>query len=67
MEGPFIYYLYISDMMFVILLIQQFSVIIQRYIIYIYIKHGVGSYIVQLDFSATFDRVSHCGLLFKLK
>ena len=25
------------------------------------------SYIVQLDFSATFDRVSHSGLLFKLK
>ena len=26
-----------------------------------------GSYIVQLDFSAAFDRVSHNGLLFKLK
>ena len=25
------------------------------------------SYIVQLDFSAAFDRVSHSGLLFKLK
>ena len=25
------------------------------------------SYIAQLDFSAAFDRVSHCGLLFKLK
>ena len=28
---------------------------------------GTESYIVQLDFSATFDRVSHSGLLFKLK
>ena len=25
------------------------------------------SYIVQLDSSAAFDRMSHCGLLFKLK
>ena len=25
------------------------------------------SHIVQLDFSAVFDRVSYCGLLFKLK
>ena len=25
------------------------------------------SYIVQLDFSAAFDRVSHIGLVFKLK
>ena len=28
---------------------------------------GMESYIVQLDFSAAFDRVSHSGLLFKLK
>ena len=28
---------------------------------------GIESYIVQLDFSAAFDRVSHSGLLFKLK
>ena len=28
---------------------------------------GMGSYLVQLDFSAAFDRVSHSGLLFKLK
>ena len=28
---------------------------------------GMGSYIVELDFSAAFDRVSHSGLLFKLK
>ena len=28
---------------------------------------GMESYIVQLDFSAAFDRVSHRGLLFKLK
>ena len=28
---------------------------------------GMESYIVQLDFSAAFDRVSHGGLLFKLK
>ena len=28
---------------------------------------GMEYYIVQLDFSATFDRVSHSGLLFKLK
>ena len=28
---------------------------------------GVESHIVQLDFSAAFDRVSHSGLLFKLK
>ena len=27
----------------------------------------MGSYIVQLDFSAVFDRVSHSGLSFKLK
>ena len=26
---------------------------------------GMESYIVQLDFSAAFDRVSHSGLLFK--
>ena len=28
---------------------------------------GMESYNVQLDFSAAFDRVSHSGLLFKLK
>ena len=28
---------------------------------------GMEFYIVQLDFSAAFDRVSHSGLLFKLK
>ena len=28
---------------------------------------GMESYIVQLDFSAAFDRVSNSGLLFKLK
>ena len=28
---------------------------------------GMASYIVQLDFSAALDRVSHSGLLFKLK
>ena len=28
---------------------------------------GMESYIVQLDFSAAFDRVSRSGLLFKLK
>ena len=28
---------------------------------------GMESYIVQLDFSAAVDRVSHRGLLFKLK
>ena len=28
---------------------------------------GMESYIVQLDFSAAFDRVSHSGLSFKLK
>ena len=28
---------------------------------------GMESYIVQLDISAAFDRVSHSGLLFKLK
>ena len=28
---------------------------------------GMESYIVQLDFSAVFDGVSHSGLLFKLK
>ena len=28
---------------------------------------GMESYIVQLDFSAAFERVSHSGLLFKLK
>ena len=28
---------------------------------------GMESYIVQLDISAAFDGVSHCGLLFKLK
>ena len=28
---------------------------------------GMDSYIVQIDFSAAFDRVSHSGLLFKLK
>ena len=28
---------------------------------------GMESYIVQLDFSAAFDRLSHSGLLFKLK
>ena len=28
---------------------------------------GMESYIVQLDFSAAFDRVSHSGVLFKLK
>ena len=28
---------------------------------------GIESYIVQLDFSAAFDRVSHSGLLFILK
>ena len=28
---------------------------------------GMESYIVQLDFTAAFDRVSHSGLLFKLK
>ena len=28
---------------------------------------GMNSYIVQLDFSVAFDRVSHSGLLFKLK
>ena len=28
---------------------------------------GMESYIVQLDFSAAFDRVSHSGLLFKFK
>ena len=28
---------------------------------------GTESYIVQLDFIATFDRVSHIGLVFKLK
>ena len=28
---------------------------------------GMESYILQLDFSAAFDRVSHSGLLFKLK
>ena len=28
---------------------------------------GMGPYIVQLDFSAAFDRVCHNGLLFKLK
>ena len=28
---------------------------------------GMESYIVQPDFSAAFDRVSHSGLLFKLK
>ena len=27
---------------------------------------GMESYIVQLDFSAAFDRVNHSGLLFKL-
>ena len=32
------------------------------------VRHtGMESYIVQLDFSAAFDRVSHSGLLFKLK
>ena len=28
---------------------------------------GMESYIVQLDFNAAFERVSHSGLLFKLK
>ena len=28
---------------------------------------GIEFYIIQLDFSAAFDRVSHSGLLFKLK
>ena len=28
---------------------------------------GIESYIVQLDFSAAFDRVNHSGFLFKLK
>ena len=28
---------------------------------------GMESYVVQLDFSAPFDRVSHSSLLFKLK
>ena len=28
---------------------------------------GMESYVVQLDFSAAFDRLSHSGLLFKLK
>ena len=28
---------------------------------------GMKSYIVQLEFSAAFDRVSHSGLLIKLK
>ena len=28
---------------------------------------GMESYIVQLDFRAAYDRVSHSGLLFKLK
>ena len=28
---------------------------------------GMDSYIVQLDFSAGFDRVSHSGILFRLK
>ena len=28
---------------------------------------GMESYILQLDFSAAFDRVSHSGFLFKLK
>ena len=28
---------------------------------------GMDSYIVQLDVSAAFDRVSHSGILFKLK
>ena len=32
-----------------------------------FLDTGMESYIVQLDFSAAFDRVSHSGLLFKLK
>ena len=28
---------------------------------------GLESYIVQLDFSAAFDRVSHSGLIFRFK
>ena len=28
---------------------------------------GIESYIIQLDFSAAFDRLSHSGLIFKLK
>ena len=32
-----------------------------------YLAAGMLSYIAQLDFSAAFDRVSHSGLLFKLK
>ena len=31
------------------------------------LEAGMESHIVQLDFSAAFDRVSHSGLLFKLK
>ena len=31
------------------------------------LEEWIESYTVQLDFSAAFDRVSHSGLLFKLK
>ena len=31
------------------------------------LETGMESYIVQLDFSAAFDRLTHSGLLFKLK